>query len=263
MMVWSMLPTPSSAISFALKRTTSFTSTPSTTPPAYDEAGGEQSQEALHDAVTQRLAVERIKAASPETRICTSQALLCLQSSTELHASAVTEQQLGFSRELYMQALEALARGLPNGLSSTEQARLLAVFQTLQQQHPELALQVMQQQTCKSTNKGVQGQTMEPSTAVQEVLVVLCRTGATAIKYTVPKIKVGLEQAVAYERKYHVLEKGGVVLSASAFRFADTIARCQLGHVLSGLATALSMGALEAYKVLSETEEGTQEPPQA
>lgn len=68
-------------------------------------------------------------------------------------------------------------------------------------------------------------------------------------------LSVMLTIAVAYERKYHVLERGGVVFSASVYRVAGTIAKCQLSGVCSSLATALSMGVLEAYRILAENEE--------
>ena len=63
--------------------------------------------------------------------------------------------------------------------------------------------------------------------------------------------------AVAYERKYHVLERGGVVFSTSVYRIAGTLAGCQIGGICSSVATALSMGALEAYRILAEQEEAT------
>jgi hypothetical protein len=192
-MVWSRIPTPSSAISYAIKRTTSFASTPSTTPPAYDEARSSHNFGFSSDEMVQRLAVERLKASAPESPICTAQALLCLQASTELYANATSPQQIMFARELYIQALEALARGVPEGLQGTELVRLQSVFSRLLMQNPDLVpAPETQHQAIGAQHTGAQ-----PSTAFQEVLVLLCRTGATAVKFTIPKIKVGLEQGMS------------------------------------------------------------------
>lgn len=176
---------------------------------------------------------------------------MMLRASQDAQQDATNEQQLQFSRELYITSIEYLLRGIPSDLSDTEQESIRRSVITL---YTRVGID------SGSAAVATQQDSQQQLQITQQIIVTFCRGTAVVIKKSIPKIKQGIEQAIEFENQYHVLERSGVALSATLMSMADKASRVtwtlpNIGFLTSmgqTLTLGLTTGIYEGYKVLSE-----------